>query len=251
MTGRRRSRLGARLAVLAAALAAAPAGAYRPFVSTDADVAALKTIEVELGYFGLAHSAGRTTAVEPQLVLNYGFLRDSEAVGEFQVNEPSGGPAAVSEGLLAVKHVWREGQLQGIPGPSVASETNILLPGGAGVDQPRFGFLQAFMVSHRLGGMTFHWNLGAGVDQDSARLFVTWGLIGELPLTRTIRLVGEINGQGERESSAENSGLVGLIWETGWRDAAFDAGVRRGLAAVDPAYALTAGVSIPFAVGRE
>ena len=36
----------------------------------------------------------------------------------------------------------------------------------------------------------------------------------------------------------------------GWHDAAFDVGVRRGLAAIDPDYAVTAGISIPFAVGR-
>ena len=229
----------------------APVHAYRPFVSTDADVATFKTIEVEMGYFGLTHSDGRTTYVEPQLVLNYGFLRGYEAVGEFQLNEPPDGPANVTEGSLSVKHVWREGQLQDKPGPSFASETNLLLPGSAGVDQPRFGFLQAFMLSHRFAGMTFHWNLGAGSDQLASKPFATWGLIGELPLTKTLKAVGEINGEGESEVTADNSGLVGLIWEPGWRDAAFDVGVRRGLAVIDPDYALTAGISIPFAVGHE
>jgi hypothetical protein len=236
---------------MTAAFVAVPARAYRPFVSTDADVAVYHTIELEMGYFGLTHAPGRTTYVEPQLVLNYGFLRGYEAVGEFQLNEPPDGPAQVSEGSLSVKHVWREGQLQDKPGPSFASETNLLLPGSAGVDQPRAGFLQAFMLSHRAGPMTFHWNLGAGLDQDASKPFATWGLIGELPLTKTLRAVGEINGQGENDSTAENSGLIGLIWEPGWHDAAFDAGLRRGLAAVDPDYALTAGISIPFAVGHE
>jgi hypothetical protein len=247
------------LALLAALLAAVPAQAYRPFVSTDADVAVYKTIELEMGYFGMSRAEGRTTYIEPQLVLNYGFLKGYEAVAEFQLNEPPvASPTAsskvvgsLSEGSVSVKHVWREGQLQDKPGPSFASETNLLLPGSIGVEQPRVGFLQAFMLSHRLGVMTFHWNLGAGVDQIASNAFATWGLIGELPLTKTLKAVGEINGQGERELTADNSGLVGLIWEPGWHDAAFDAGVRRGLAAVDPDYALTAGISIPFAVGRE
>ena len=246
MNGRR----GAILAAMTALFTAVPALAYRPFVSTDADVAALKTIEVEMGYFGLVRSEGRSTYVEPQLVLNYGFLKNFEAVAEYQANEPPDGPARVSEGSLSVKHVWREGQLQEKPGPSFASETNLLLPGSAGIDQPRAGFLQAFMLSHRVAGMTFHWNAGAGVDQLASNAFATWGLIGELPLTKTLRAVGEINGQGERRLTADNSGLIGLIWEPGWHDAAFDAGVRRGLASVDPDYALTAGISIPFYVGR-
>ena len=246
-----RGRLIILFAALACFFAAATAQAYRPFVSTDADVAALRTIEVEMGYFGFLHAEGRTTYVEPQLVLNYGFLRNFEAVAEYQVNEPPNGPARVSEGSLSVKHVWREGQLQEKAGPSFASETNVLLPGGAGVGQPRVGFLQAFMLSHRFAGMTFHWNVGAGSDQLASKPYATWGLIGELPLTKTLRAVGEINGQGERELTADNSGLLGLIWEPGWHDAAFDVGVRRGVAAVDPDYTMTAGISIPFAVGHE
>jgi hypothetical protein len=230
---------------------AVPARAYRPFVSTDADTAVYRTIELEMGYFGLSHAAGRTTYIEPQLVLNYGFLPDYEAVAEFQLNEPPVNSKVVgsfSEGGVSVKHVWREGELQDKPGPSFASESNLLLPGSVGYAQPRVGFLQAFMLSHRLGVMTFHWNVGAGVDQIASNAFATWGLIGELPLTKTLKAVGEINGQGERRLTADNSGLVGLIWEPGWRDAAFDAGVRRGLAVIDPDYALTAGISIPFSV---
>jgi hypothetical protein len=48
---------------------------YRPFVSTDAAVADLKEMEIELGYFNLERERGRTTFIVPKAVLNYGLIR--------------------------------------------------------------------------------------------------------------------------------------------------------------------------------
>jgi hypothetical protein len=61
------------------------AWAYRPFVSTDAAVADPKEVEIELGYFNLERTRRDNTIMTPSAVLNYGFAKNWEAVGEFRV----------------------------------------------------------------------------------------------------------------------------------------------------------------------
>lgn len=82
-----------------------------------------------------------------------------------------------------------------------------------------------------------------------AHTYIEPQLVMNYGLRKGYEAVGEINGQSGRFVTADNAGLIGFIWEPGWRDAAFDFGLRRGLAAVDPDYALTAGIPIAFAVG--
>src|SRR5262249_46483790 len=59
--------------------------AYRPFIATDAAVADPREVEIELGYFTLDRAKGETAFTIPRVVLNYGFLENSEAVGEFSI----------------------------------------------------------------------------------------------------------------------------------------------------------------------
>jgi hypothetical protein len=61
----------------------ASALAYRPFVSTDAAVSNLGEVEIELGYFTLERTGRENTITTPSVVLNYGFAKNWEAVGEF------------------------------------------------------------------------------------------------------------------------------------------------------------------------
>jgi len=65
-----------------------PAVGYRPFVSTDAAVADLREVEVELGYFNLEREDEKDVFVVPQVVMNYGMSQDWELVGEFDVEKP-------------------------------------------------------------------------------------------------------------------------------------------------------------------
>ena len=243
-------RAGPRGLALAAAalLCAPPARAYRPFFSTDADVAVYRTIELELGYFGLQRQNGTTHGQTPQVVVNYGFLPGFEAVGQFYLDEPPGESPRVFNGELSVKNVLRRGVLQDQPGPSVAMESAVLVPGSAGESQPRFGWEESGILSHRLGDVTLHWNASLGVDQTAGLPLAVFGLIGEKPLVSGLRAVGELFSEEVRTLAPDNSVLVGLIWEPGWREAAFDVGVRRGLSASAPLWAVTAGVSIPFAL---
>ena len=61
------------------------ASAYRPFVSTDAAVADPKEIEIELGYFTLDRTRDAQTFIIPRTVVNWGLLKNWEAVAEFAV----------------------------------------------------------------------------------------------------------------------------------------------------------------------
>jgi hypothetical protein len=230
-------------------LLSARAHAYRPFVSTDADVAAFRTIELEMGYFALARDDGRTHGQTPQTVVNYGFRPGFEAVGQFFMDEPPNGPARVIDAELSVKNVLRRGVLQEAPGPSVAMESVLLLPGSAEEEQPRAGWEESAILSHKLADMTFHWNGSLGADQTAGLPFAAWGLIAEKPLFSGVRAVSEYSGEDARGRTPDNSVLFGFIWSSGWRDADFDFGARRGLSAVSSAWSVTAGISIPFAVG--
>src|SRR5574337_1908815 len=82
-------------------LSASTAWGYRPFVSTDAAVADPKELEIELGYFNLERSRGKTTFIVPKVILNCGVISDVEVVGEFEVAEPSReGAQLVDPGLF-------------------------------------------------------------------------------------------------------------------------------------------------------
>ena len=76
---------------------------YRPFVSTDAAVADVKEMEIELGYFNLEREKGRNTFITPKAVLNYGLVRNLELVGEFAVEEPAHGSARLVDAALSLK----------------------------------------------------------------------------------------------------------------------------------------------------
>src|SRR5437870_7317378 len=71
--------------LLAVLLILASALAYRPFVSTDAAVADPSEVAFEVGYFNLERTRQENTITSPSVVLNYGFAKNWEAVGEFRV----------------------------------------------------------------------------------------------------------------------------------------------------------------------
>src|SRR5439155_517319 len=73
------------LAVMVIALGGSrPALGLRPFVSTDAEVAAPGELEFELGYVGFHRRAGTTAVVAPALRANLGIVRDVRAVAELK-----------------------------------------------------------------------------------------------------------------------------------------------------------------------
>jgi len=135
-----------------------PALGYRPFVSTDAAVAGVKEMEIELGYFNLAREQRRNTFIVPKAVFNYGLIRNLELVGEFAVEEPTRGSVRLADPALSLKAVLKEGILQEKSGVSIAIEAGPLLP-STSKEENRFGFEASGILSGELGGFVYHVNL--------------------------------------------------------------------------------------------
>ena len=224
--------------------------AYRPFIATDAAVADPEEVEIELGYFTMDRANGENAFTIPHVVLNYGFLKNWEAVAEFAVLHSSGGELNLIDPSLSVKGVLREGVLQDKSGVSIAVEIGPLLP-STQKDQHHFGFEGIGIASAKLGPFTFHVNAGLGVSRSTGALSGIWGVIGELPLWNGLRLVGEVDGEKPSHETQADSGLIGMIWQP-WpsRNIAFDGGIRRTFTGV-PAWQVTLGVTFGFSVSSS
>ena len=244
-----------RLATLTIALVlhAAPALAYRPFVSTDAAVADTREFEVELGYFTVDRTDGSTVYTVPQLVLNYGLIEDVELVGELGLEEQADEDLQIADPEISVKTVLKDGVLQDQRGVSVAFETGLLLPSTLEGER-RFGFEGVGIVSGQLSLLTCHLNLGGGVDREETNPLLIWGLITELPVHPQLRLVSEVNGESTAGEAAQSSGLLGAIWQPPGSEILVDVAVRKGFSHAAADWGVTAGLTFtwsPFASARE
>jgi hypothetical protein len=207
--------------------------AYRPFDGTDADVAHVGTVELELGPVGYVHQLAHDAAVLPALVLNQGIDDDVELVlqtnrlwllGPLEPREPR--VQYVDTGFF-VKGVWREGALQGASGPSIAIELGPLLP--TGPNDHAVGAIATTILSARTPAATLHFNfapsLTVGHDFD---LFAS--AIVEGPHTWPIRPVAETYVSRDFAAATTYSWLLGVI-VSAHQGLELDAGAR--LASVD------------------
>lgn len=215
-------------------LAAGGARAYRPFDETDADVAALHVLELELGPLQLQRSAGFSTYV-PTLIVNFGLLPGWEVVLDGLASVPVGSPRAPGatgqlEMGLALKGVLRRGSLQDAEGPSVAIEPELLFPSTAAPSG--FGLAAGVIVSQRWPALTVHLNLVPALSRAHQPAGLA-GVIVEGPGDWVVRPVGETYVEAEHGVSRPTvSGLVGLIWRAS-PGVALDGALR--LATVDGA----------------
>jgi hypothetical protein len=204
------------------------ASAYRPFDGTDADVAELGQIELEIAPAGYRQEGSSRFVVAPALVANYGFAPRFEAVFEgrqdIQLNARQR-PSQLQDIAFSVKSLLRRGSLQGGKGLSVALELGMLLPGF----ESRLGNHVGSIFSFRSPVMTLHLNL----DNDilySVRYQASASLIAEGPASWRVRPVAEglverEFDRGERSGTVAESLLVGGIAR--WTDAvSFDVGGR-------------------------
>jgi hypothetical protein len=219
-----------------------PSWAYRPFISTDAAVADPKDIELELG-LSMERENRQTSWLIPRTVINYGLFAGWEAVGEFAVRERPHAEFDVIDAALSLKGILKPGVLQDRPGISIAVEGSALLP-STDREERHFGFEGIAIFSGVLAPFTVHVNAGLGVERSTGDLVGVWGLIGELPVAKGLRLVTEVNGEKPRRDDQRNSVLLGLIWQP-WssRNLWFDAGVRRGLSRTVPDWQFTMGAT--------
>ena len=145
---------------------------------------------------------------------------------------------------MNVKHVLRDGELQGKSGASVAVELGWLLP--AWHEPPGTGVSLAAIVSRKSRIATLHLNAAVAVrNGQNVELF--GGAIAEGPDEWPVRPVAEVFVQPEIDVATTVSALVGAIWRAS-NAVSFDAGLRlareAGQAAVEGRLGLTFAVSI-------
>ncbi len=222
------------------------AWAYRPFISTDADVAAAGEVEIEFGYFNWERADSENSYITPQLVFNYGLTDTLELIGEFEVEHESGEKSQLVDPGLFLKSVLKPGVLQGRQGLSFALEAGLLLPSEID-EEDRTGFEAFGIVSGTLANLTWHLNLGGGVDRIDHSSFGLWGLVLEHPVNPQLKLVGEFNGESLKSEAAENSVLLGLVWEPASTSGLeLDLGIRQGTSHEAADWGATMGLTFSF-----
>lgn len=224
-------------------LVSGAARAYRPFDQTDADVAELHVIELELGPAQLEWSQGRMAFV-PTFIFNVGvfpgweLVVDTAASATLTGRQP--GEVAQFEAGVALKGVLRKGSLQDGEGPSVAIEPELLLPATAGPSG--FGVAAGVIVSQRWPALTVHLNLVPSWSR-AHRFAGSIGVIVEGPADWTVRPVAETYMEAQRGNpSVTVSGLGGLIWRLSPRvsaDAALRVATESGVGLLEVRVGLT------------
>jgi hypothetical protein len=230
-------------------LFAQPAAAYRPFDGTDAAVANLNEVEIELQPAGPRQEGPQSTLVAPEVVFNYGFADRWEMVLQGQVETPlsPGGPSTLAATGAFLKYVIQPGVLQDKSGISIATEFGPLLPGIN--TEPGVGFSWAGIVSQRWDWGTAHFNVEANLTREQhGEAFL--GVILEGPATWKVRPVLEVFYDKAWLETETRSALVGAIWQVK-DDLSFDAAYRYALVNGRAANEIRAGLTFAFKVGKD
>jgi hypothetical protein len=221
--------------------------AYRPFDGTDAAVAEPDNVEIELGPAEYVRQGDERMLIAPNVRLNYGFAKGWEAVLEGQAAHGLSAAARRTsqiENGFSLKGVLREGALQDQPGPSIATEFGVLLPGIN--NEHGVGGSVAAIVSQRWEWGTVHLNTAASVTrQQHADLFV--GAIVEGPRDWPVRPVAEIFYERDFGEARTRSALIGAIWQVK-DDLAVDVGLRGAHVNDHTACEIRAGITFAFVV---
>ena len=242
----RKARLFALLAI-AVACWCNGAQAFRPFDGTDAAVAETGKVEIEFGPVEYRREAAARTLFAPSTRVNYGFAPDWEAVVEGRVAHGLSGHirgTGLTEDSATLKHVLREGVLQEKPGPSVATEFGVLLP-GIRADRGT-GATLAGIVSQQWETLTVHFNAAASLTREQhADLFI--GVIAEGPPEWAVRPVAEVFYDRDFGEARTRSALIGAICQV-TDDVAADLAFRGARVNDRSAYEIRAGITFAFAV---
>jgi hypothetical protein len=241
-----------RLVVILLIVYSSLALAYRPFDSTDADVAHAGEAEIELGPVQWLREGSQKFLQVPAVVANFGFSKDRELVieGRHEVArdpEPGESRSSLVDNAVSIKQVLRRGVLQDETGPSVATEYGVLLPGVNA--QHGTGLSLAGIVSQRSQLGTVHLNaVLARTREHESEVFL--GTILEGPYTWRVRPVAEVFTDHATGSPHTNSGLVGAIWRV--RDSlSFDAGVRHAQQGSETIHEFRLGLTWAFSYRKD
>jgi hypothetical protein len=224
-----------------------PALAYRPFDSTDADVADPGIFELELGPYEARREGSQRFRIAPSVVANYGISNERELVLEGQrekaLDAQPGEPTTtlVDTGVF-VKQVVRQGALQDKPGLSVATEYGILLPEWNG--DKGTGASLAAIVSQRSELGTIHMNAQVAYTRShEPDLFL--GVILEGPFDWRVRPVAEVFSEKASDTARTDSALIGAIWRVR-NNLALDFGLREARSGDVPIREVRAGLTWSF-----
>ena len=216
-----------RLACIVLFIAGAAWG-YRPFDGTDADVAGLGELELELGPAHYYRNQRAGYLIAPAAVLNLGVLPGVELVTDLKdfvgLSSVAGEQRArLLDTDLLLKWNYREGVIQEKSGLSMAVEAGLLAPEAGGEDG--FGATANFIESYRWPALTLHLNSQVSYTRGHD-LDLFQGLIAVGPFQWHVRPVAEVwieHTFGVDQTGA--SALAGVIWVP--RDGlAFDAALR-------------------------
>jgi hypothetical protein len=223
------------------------AQAYRPFDGTDAAVADLGEMEIELGPVEYFREGSERALFAPNMRINYGFTPNWEAVLEGIVAHglsASTRGTSLIESRAFLKGVLREGSLQEKVGPSIATEFGVLLPGID--DEHGTGASFAGIVSQRWDWGTVHFNTDVALTREQhADYFV--GVIVEGPHDWPVRPVAEAFYERDVSRVQTRSALVGAIWQVK-DNIAVDFGLRGARVNERAAGEIRAGVTFAFGV---
>jgi hypothetical protein len=155
-------------------MSAAPASAFPPYRSTDADVADPWTLEGRLGLLKYVRDEGTNSYTTPLLRLNFGIPPGFEVVSEFEYSASEG---QVEDAAVGLKWVPLRARF------SFGTEVLALLPvsseGGAGTQALLLG-------TYREAPIRIHLNGGGFYDARPSDEELGWraSLLGELELGR-------------------------------------------------------------------
>jgi hypothetical protein len=223
--------------------------AYRPFDGTDAAVADTGEVEIELGPTEYMREGAERVLFAPDLRVNYGFIPDWEATIEGDLTHALSHdiPATSLVGNIAsLKTVLREGSLQEKPGPSIATEFDVLLPGVR--DEPGVGVGLIGVVSQQWRWVTLHFNAEAALTRDQHADYIVDTII-EGPHDWPVRPVSEFFYERDVGQFQTRSGLIGAIWQVK-DNIAVDFAVRGACVNNHAAGEIRAGVTFAFGVTK-
>jgi len=223
--------------------------AYRPFDGTDAAVAETSEIEIELGPVEYLRAGAERSLLAPDLRINYGFIQGWEAALEGKLTHglTAGIPeTSLVESQALLKGVLHEGSLQEKPGPSIATEFGVLLPGIN--DQHGTGAVLNGIVSERWDWGTVHLNVQVELTrQQHADYFLD--TIIESPHDWPVRPVAEFFYESDVSLFRSGSALIGAIWQV-QDNIAVDFGLRGARVNGQTAGEIRAGVTFAFGVTK-
>ncbi len=225
------------------------AQAYRPFDGTDAAVAETGEVEIELGPVEYLRDGADHTLLAPDARINYGFTPGWEASLEGKVAHALTGTmpsTSLGDSDVLLKGVLREGVLQEKPGPSIATEFGILLPGIN--DQRGTGAVLNGIASQRWDWGTAHLNAQIALTRDQHADYFLDTII-EGPHDWVVRPVSEIFYEREVDLFRTRSALIGAIWQV--QDSiAVDFGLRGAHVNEHTMGEIRAGVTFAFGVTK-